>query len=197
MEFGTAGLRGKMQAGFGYMNCVTVIQAAQGIARYVLKSGYSGTRESGDVIGYDHRKNSALFARLTMGVFQNFGFKIRYFKQHVPTPFVPFAIRKYEAVCGIMITASHNPAEDNGMKVYWKNGCQIIPPIDQKIAGEIAKKFEPEIWDEQPVLSSSHECRDQVVTAYASQLRLILRNFVMDERILQHRVLYLFLTNTV
>jgi len=145
IAFGTAGLRATMNAGFSRMNSLTVIQASQGLAAYVLEQVPSSTNR-GVVIGRDARYNSEKFAKLTAAVFAAKGFKV-WFLDMVHTPLVPFAVSRLNAAVGVMVTASHNPAVDNGYKVYWLNGCQIIPPHDNGIARSIMENLEPITWD--------------------------------------------------
>ncbi|CAN6647392.1 phosphoribomutase [Trichomonascus vanleenenianus] len=145
IEFGTAGLRSRMEAGFSRMNAVTVLQASQGLAKYVEKTIQNGA-ERGVVIGHDHRHHSRHFAELAALAFVQLGFKV-YALGQVHTPMVPFAVDTLKASSGVMVTASHNPAIDNGYKVYWANGCQIIPPHDSKIAASIDANLEPWSWD--------------------------------------------------
>lgn len=123
-----------MDAGFSRMNELTIIQATQGLYAYLQKTG---NLDKGIVIGRDHRHNSEAFARLTAAVFLSKNVKVYYYAKLVHTPLVPFAVKKLGAACGIMITASHNPKNDNGYKVYWDNACQIIPPHDKGIAEAI------------------------------------------------------------
>ncbi|KAJ3106385.1 Phosphoglucomutase-3 [Phlyctochytrium planicorne] len=147
IKFGTAGLRASMEAGFACMNDLTVIQASQGLAAYVLDT-VPNAKSRGVVIGHDHRYNSLNFARLTAAVFLHFGYqKVYLYRKLVHTPMVPFALRHLKASCGVMVTASHNPKDDNGYKVYWENGCQIIPPHDSGIAKRIVEYQEPLVWD--------------------------------------------------
>ncbi|OMH78489.1 putative phosphoribomutase [Zancudomyces culisetae] len=146
LEFGTAGLRAKMEGGFSRMNCVTVILASQGLAEYVEKT-VKNAHERGVVVGNDHRHNSADFGKLTAAVFLKRGFKVYYLEGISMTPLVPFTVKYKEAACGIMITASHNPKDDNGYKVYWDNGAQIIPPHDSGIAACIGKCKDIDTWD--------------------------------------------------
>lgn len=137
LAFGTAGLRGPLQAGPLGMNRVLVAQAAGGLARY-LKARYPNPSV---VIGYDARKNSAQFARDTAEIMQGAGVNAYLFGQMVPTPVLAYAVRALPATAGVMVTASHNPPQDNGYKVYLGNqdaGAQIIPPADADIAAEIA-----------------------------------------------------------
>jgi phosphoglucomutase len=134
-----------MEAGFSRMNDVTVLQASQGLAKYVAKN-VKNSAERGVVVGHDHRFNSARFAELTALAFVQLGFKVYQFGL-IHTPLVPFAVDQLKAACGVMVTASHNPADDNGYKVYWENGCQIIPPHDSGISASIDENLQPWSWD--------------------------------------------------
>ncbi|KAF1945707.1 hypothetical protein EJ02DRAFT_451417 [Clathrospora elynae] len=154
IAFGTAGLRGPMQAGFSCMNSLTVIQASQGLAAYLLKTEHNVKRR-GVVIGRDARHNSEKFAKLTAAAFVAKGIKVWWYETPSHTPLVPFGVRELGAVAGIMITASHNPAKDNGYKVYWSNGCQIIPPHDSGIAKSILENLKPVTWDTSVVDTTS------------------------------------------
>ncbi|RNF18949.1 putative phosphomannomutase-like protein [Trypanosoma conorhini] len=144
MEFGTAGLRSKVGAGNSQMNSLTIIQTAQGLSTY-LRSTFTVDElaSKGVVIGFDGRYGSKRFAELSANVFLNAGIRTRLFGQVVPTPFVPFSIRLFGCVAGVMVTASHNPKEDNGYKVYWSNGAQIIPPHDKNISRAIMDNLAP------------------------------------------------------
>ncbi|XP_019858103.1 PREDICTED: phosphoglucomutase-2-like [Amphimedon queenslandica] len=144
MTFGTAGLRSKMGAGFSRMNDLTVIQTTQGLCKYLeLQFGKEACQERGVVIGYDARYNSHRFSRYVANVFINEGIKVYLFSRETPTPFTPFALRRYSCVAGVMVTASHNPKQDNGYKVYWTNGAQIIPPHDKGISQCIDDNLTP------------------------------------------------------
>lgn len=142
IEFGTAGLRARMQAGFSSMNTLTVLQASQGLAKYVLRT-VPEALDRGIVIGHDHRHNSETFAKVTALAFSQLGYKVYLYSRLVHTPLVPFGVDTLNAACGVMVTASHNPKDDNGYKVYWGNGCQIIPPHDVGIAEEMVKQRVP------------------------------------------------------
>ncbi|RHZ83008.1 hypothetical protein Glove_100g20 [Diversispora epigaea] len=154
ISFGTAGLRSSMQAGFSRMNDLTVIQTSQGLCMYLLDAIPSSPTR-GVVIGHDHRYNSERFAKLSAAVFLSKGIIVYYYRGLVHTPLVPYGVKKLKAACGIMITASHNPKQDNGYKVYWENACQIIPPHDKGIADAISNNLEPRIWDSELVNNSS------------------------------------------
>ncbi|KAI4751532.1 hypothetical protein E4T52_15376 [Aureobasidium sp. EXF-3400] len=145
IAFGTAGLRGRMEAGFSRMNSLTVIQASQGLAEYLLKTNLDA-KTQGVVIGRDARHNSDKFAKLVAAVFVAKAIPVKWLGQ-VHTPLVPYTVGHLGAAAGFMITASHNPAADNGYKVYWGNGCQIIPPHDAGIAASIDANLEPITWD--------------------------------------------------
>ncbi|GAB2968083.1 phospho-sugar mutase [Nocardioides montaniterrae] len=136
LEFGTAGLRGRLGAGPHRMNRVVVIRAAAGLAAYLLASG--GERGSSVVIGYDARHNSEVFARDTAEVMAGAGLRPLLLPRALPTPVLAFAIRSLGCVAGVMVTASHNPPQDNGYKVYLGDGTQIVPPADSDIAACIA-----------------------------------------------------------
>ncbi|XP_048244066.1 phosphoglucomutase-2-like isoform X2 [Haliotis rufescens] len=142
MEFGTAGLRARMGAGYSMMNDLTIIQATQGLVKYLIAS-VPDAKKNGLVVGYDARHNSQKWSELVATICINEGMLVYKFSEICPTPYVPYAVVHYGASCGVMITASHNPKEDNGYKVYWTNGAQIIPPIDKGIATSIREHLEP------------------------------------------------------
>ena len=130
LEFGTAGLRGELGAGPNRMNRVTVKRAAAGLAK-VLGPGRHV------VIGYDARHKSDVFARDTAAVLTGAGLHASLLPCPLPTPVLAFAVRHLDADAGVMVTASHNPPRDNGYKVYWGDGSQIVPPIDAEISAAI------------------------------------------------------------
>lgn len=135
LEFGTGGLRGVMGVGLNRMNRYTVMQATEGLARYIEKR--QETDASGVVIGFDSRNNSEAFAHAAAEVLAKHGIPVYLFREIVPTPVVSYALLQKKAVAAIILTASHNPPEYNGYKVYWKHGGQIIPPDDEMIIDEV------------------------------------------------------------
>lgn len=135
LEFGTGGMRGIMGAGINRMNRYTVRQATEGLARYIAK--HPDDAHTGVVIGYDSRHNSPEFAQAASEVLAAHRFRVYLFKSLAPTPLISFEVLRKKAIAGIMITASHNPSEYNGYKVYWKTGGQVIPPEDQGIIEEV------------------------------------------------------------
>lgn len=137
LQFGTAGLRGEMGPGPNRMNRVLVTQAAAGLAAYLLSREPSPSI----VIGYDGRANSEVFARDTAVIMAGAGVRTTLLPRHLPTPVLAFAVRHLDASAGVMVTASHNPARDNGYKVYLgglNHGSQIVSPADGEIAADIA-----------------------------------------------------------
>ncbi|KAJ1930337.1 hypothetical protein IWQ60_000358 [Tieghemiomyces parasiticus] len=178
IQFGTAGLRARMTAGFSRMNNLTVTQASQGLCRYALDT-VPGAADLGVVIGHDHRHHSQAFAECAATAFLNQGFKVYYHNALVHTPLVPYAVRHFGATCGVMVTASHNPKDDNGYKVYWSNACQIISPHDRGIAQAIANNQTP--WQDQPLtaqeLAAHPRCEfitDVVADAYFAQVKTLI-----------------------
>lgn len=134
LEFGTGGLRGVIGAGTNRMNIYTVGKATQGLANYIIKQGKS---TDGVAIAYDSRRMSPEFANVAAGVLNGNGIKTYVFDSLRPTPELSFAVRKLKCTAGIVITASHNPAEYNGYKVYWEDGAQITFPRDREIIEEV------------------------------------------------------------
>lgn len=173
MEFGTAGLRSALGAGFSKMNDLTVIQATQGLCKYLI-SQFEDIKERGVVIGHDARYGSHRFARLSAAIFLHAGIKVYLYSDIVCTPFVPFGVLKYKCVAGIMVTASHNPKEDNGYKVYYSNGAQIIPPHDKGISDCILANLEPlpTSWDEE-IHKSSALCIDPLAEVLSDYMESI------------------------
>lgn len=136
LEFGTGGLRGILGAGTNRMNIYTVRKATQGLANYILKEGEEAGNK-GVVIAYDSRRMSPEFADEAALVLSANGIKAYVFESLRPTPELSFAVRHLGAIAGIVVTASHNPPEYNGYKVYWEDGAQITSPKDVEIIDEV------------------------------------------------------------
>lgn len=136
LEFGTAGLRGVIGAGTNRMNIYTVRRATQGLANYIMQKGF---QSKGVAIAYDSRRMSPEFANEAALCLAANGIKAYIFESLRPTPELSYAVRKLGCIAGINITASHNPPEYNGYKVYWEDGAQITPPHDKGIMDEVLK----------------------------------------------------------
>ena len=134
LEFGTAGLRGVIGIGTNRMNIYTVTKATQGLANYIVKKG---VQEKGVAIAYDSRRMSKEFSDEAALTLNANGIKTYRFDSLRPTPELSFAVRELGCTAGIVITASHNPPEYNGYKVYWDDGAQIVEPIDKEIINEV------------------------------------------------------------
>jgi phosphomannomutase len=134
LQFGTAGLRGTLGPGPNRMNRVVVGQTAAALASYLLDHGLAGGKV---IIGFDARHKSEIFARDTAEIMSGAGFQTMITSGPVPTPLVPFGIRHFGCVAGVVVTASHNPPQDNGYKVYLGDGSQIVPPADAEISAWI------------------------------------------------------------
>ena len=167
LQFGTAGLRGRLQAGSMGMNRVLVAQAAGGLAEYL--KGYD--KEPSIVIGYDGRKNSDVFARDTAEIMAGAGIKAYLLPRKLPTPVLAYAIQYFDTTAGVMVTASHNPPEDNGYKVYLgkaNGGGQIVSPADKEIAALIDKVAIGNIKD-LPRSQNFTVLSDEIVDAYIAK----------------------------
>ena len=138
LEFGTGGLRGIMGVGTNRMNIYTVAMATQGLANYI-KMMYADMKQPQVAIAYDCRNNSKDFAQIAAEVLSANGIKVFLFSALRPTPELSFAIRELKCQSGIVVTASHNPKEYNGYKVYWEDGGQIVSPHDKNIIAEVQK----------------------------------------------------------
>ena len=136
LEFGTGGLRGVIGAGTNRMNIYTVRQATQGLANYII---HENGQDKGVAIAYDSRRMSPEFAKEAALCLNANGIRTYLFESLRPTPELSFAVRELGCIAGIVITASHNPREYNGYKVYWEDGAQITPPHDKNILAEVAK----------------------------------------------------------
>lgn len=123
----------------------------------------------------EHRLNFGRFAELTAAVFLNNNIKVYLYSKLCPTPFIPYGVLKYKCAVGVMVTASHNPKEDNGYKVYWGNGCQIIPPHDKGIQNSILENLQPEesSWDTSIVYKHTlfKDPLEEVMESYFSEIK--------------------------
>jgi len=169
LAFGTAGLRGALGAGSNRMNRVLVAQAAAGLAAYLRERADDGAAPS-VVIGYDGRRNSDVFARDSAEIFAGAGLRAILLPRLLPTPVLAFAVRHLGADAGVMVTASHNPPEDNGYKVYLggaHQGAQIVSPSDAEIAAHIERVATTERVPLLPRSTGYETAPESVVEAYA------------------------------
>lgn len=169
LAFGTAGLRGALGAGSNRMNRVLVAQAAAGLAAYLRERADDGAAPS-VVIGYDGRRNSDVFARDSAEIFAGAGLCAILLPRLLPTPVLAFAVRHLGADAGVMVTASHNPPEDNGYKVYLggaHQGAQIVSPSDAEIAAHIERVATTERVPLLPRSTGYETAPESVVEAYA------------------------------
>jgi phosphoglucomutase len=135
LDFGTGGLRGVMGVGTNRINKYTIGAATQGLANYIKKQ--FPYQQSAVAIAYDSRNNSSFFAQTAADVLSANGIVVHLFSELRPTPLLSFAVRELKCQAGIVITASHNPSEYNGYKVYWEDGAQVLPPNDSGIITEV------------------------------------------------------------
>ena len=166
LHFGTAGLRGPLGPGPNRMNRVVVLQSAAGLARYLTEHF---APECSVVIGYDARHNSDVFAHDTASIMQGAGVRAFVLPRPLPTPVLAFAIRHLGASAGVMVTASHNPPQDNGYKVYLEDGCQIVPPVDEQIAAMIDSVASSMRVDELPRNDGWQALDESIVHSYAER----------------------------
>ncbi len=148
LEFGTAGMRGVIGAGCNRMNIYTVAKATEGFANYICDAGEKA-KQDGIVIAHDNRRMSREFAEVTAGVLAYHGIKAYLFEDLRTTPELSFSVRYLGCFGGVVITASHNPPEYNGYKLYDENGCQLIPVLADKVteyvnavADELSVKYQ-------------------------------------------------------
>jgi len=174
LAFGTAGLRGEIAAGPNRMNRVLVSQGAAGLAAYLLERATDATAPS-VVVGYDGRRNSQAFARDVAEVMAGAGVRAILLPRLLPTPVLAFAVRHLATSAGVMITASHNPPNDNGMKVYLGGedaGSQIVAPADAEIAAHISRVAEGTTVPELP-RGAFETAPESVVDAYVAETAAI------------------------
>ncbi|KAL4710591.1 hypothetical protein ACJJTC_003227 [Scirpophaga incertulas] len=184
-KFGTAGLRGRMTAGYNCMNDVVYCQTGQGLCSYLRKVCSQEQLHNGVVIGFDGRHNSRRFAELTAKVFTSSSIPVHIFSMVCPTPLVSFATILYHAAAGIMVTASHNPKEDNGYKVYWGNGSQIITPHDDNVLEEILHCLDiaDDHWNITDIRSHPlvKDCQVEVTNKYMEYVKSTLSEEVLNK----------------
>ncbi len=152
LEFGTAGMRGLIGYGTNMMNIYTVARATKGLAEYIKSLGTTAI-DKGVVISYDTRRNSLVFAKKTAGVLLSYGIKVYLYENPRPVPMLSFAVRKFKAIAGVMITASHNPKEYNGYKVYGEDGAQMAIEDTEKVVNFIEKVEDYFSIEEKPVIN--------------------------------------------
>jgi phosphomannomutase len=162
LQFGTAGLRGALGPGPNRMNRVVVGQAAAGLATHLLDNGLAGGEV---IIGHDARHKSDVFARDSAEIFAGAGFEALLVPVPTPTPVVAYGIGHFGCVAGVVVTASHNPPQDNGYKVYLGDGSQIVPPADAEIAARIEDVTRHDLAD-LPRSDAYTEIGDELVEAY-------------------------------
>ncbi|WP_243077004.1 phospho-sugar mutase [Microbacterium sp. SS28] len=170
LAFGTAGLRGRLGAGSNRMNRVLVAQAAAGLAAYVRERA-GADAEPTVVIGYDGRRNSDVFARDSAEIFAGAGIRALLLPRLLPTPVLAFAVRHLGADAGVMVTASHNPPNDNGYKVYLggaEDGAQIVPPADADIAARIQRVADEADAPAIPRSAGYETAPESVIDAYVA-----------------------------
>ena len=172
LDFGTGGLRGIMGVGTNRINKYTIGIATQGLANYIKKQFPNQTSKV--AIAYDSRNQSSFFARVTADVLSANGIEVHLFSELRPTPLLSFAVRELGCQSGVVITASHNPKEYNGYKVYWEDGAQVLPPHDKGIIQEVrAVKGVTDVkWEANASLI--HAISDDVENAYLQKLNDII-----------------------
>jgi phosphomannomutase len=163
LQFGTAGLRGALGGGPNRMNLAVVRAATLGLARFLADHGRA---DGGVVVGYDHRHGSERFARDAAGILAAAGIPVQLADRAWPTPVTAYAVRHFAAAAGVMVTASHNPAPDNGYKVYDDTGSQIIPPTDTEIAAHIATAGSANAIPSEPSSPRITSIGDEALDAY-------------------------------
>nr|WP_206686538.1 phospho-sugar mutase [Microbacterium invictum] len=174
LAFGTAGLRGRLGAGSNRMNRVLIGQAAAGLAAYVRSHSTDATPTV--VIGYDGRRNSDVFARDSAEIFAGAGLRAVLLPRLLPTPVLAFAVRHLGAAAGVMVTASHNPPDDNGYKVYLggpDGGSQIVSPADAEIAAQIQRVADAGDLAAVPRSDAFELAGEEIVDAYVAATALV------------------------
>lgn len=193
LEFGTAGLRGIIGAGTNRMNKYTVTQATQGLANYINKNNKDN---KGVAIAYDSRNMSQEFSKWAALCLNANGIKTYRFESLRPTPELSFAVRELNCIAGIVITASHNPAEYNGYKVYWEDGAQITAPVDKEIMDEVKNVTDFSIIknieeDEAKRIGLYNEIGKEIDDRYIEELKkLVLNNDIIKNVQKELKIVY-------
>lgn len=171
LAFGTGGLRGVMGVGTNRLNEYTIAAATQGLANYINKE--SSKEPHCVLIGHDSRNNSAFFSEVAAKVFAANNIRVYMYKEMRPVPMVSFGCRHKKCIAAIMITASHNPPEYNGYKVYWQDGAQVLPPHDEGIIKEVYNINDLNQIKSLPDLNSNliHKIEDNLDRAYLDTVR--------------------------
>lgn len=182
LEFGTGGLRGIMGAGSNCMNKYTVGMATQGLCNYLLKS-FPG-KQIKAAIAHDSRNNSPYFAQIVADIFSANGIEAYMFNELRPTPLLSYAVRQLHCDSGVVITASHNPKEYNGYKVYWNDGAQVVAPHDKNIITEVNAVTSFDQVKFTGVPSRIHIIGDDLLNSYYQDVKNLIPN---KEAIQEHR----------
>lgn len=182
IEFGTAGMRGIMGPGSNRINYFTIQKAAYAFAIY-LRETFPNQLHRGVVIGHDNRKHAETFTSLTALILRQCGIDAYTFKELVPTPLLSYAVRSLNAIGGVMLTASHNPKEHNGFKVYDEFGCQLVPHKIEKVICHL-KTLPQEIHVKIPTLSPQGQLKrvpEQIEEKYLTEIQKLSLNPQLDK----------------
>ncbi len=187
LDFGTGGLRGVIGAGLNRMNVYTVGAAAQGLANYIKRQG-EPAMAAGVAIAYDCRRMSPEFALRTALVMSGNGINAFLFPQLRPTPTLSFAVRHFGCIAGVVVTASHNPPEYNGFKVYWRDGAQVVPPHDRGIIEEVRKVggFANVNADDERTARANRRLKDIGPEVDAAYLQVVTDDCLIPDLIREH-----------
>jgi len=177
MQFGTAGLRSTMAAGISKMNVYTVAHTTRGLADLILQTN---AQDRGVAVAYDSRNNSQLFAKTAARVLAAYGIKVYFFESIRPTPELSFAVRHYGCIAGINITASHNPKEYSGYKVYWEDGAQLPPEHAKTVSDAVAKA---DIFDDVEFADFDQAVADGIINIIGKETDEAYIRAVLDCRI--------------
>jgi phosphoglucomutase len=188
LEFGTGGLRGIMGVGTNRVNIYTVAMATQGLSNYLIKN-FPGKKLSA-AIAYDCRNNGQLFAQKTAEVFAANGIKVYLFDSLRPTPELSFAIRHFACQTGVVVTASHNPKEYNGYKVYWEDGAQIIAPHDKNIIAEVRKISSISDVKQKASEGMIHSIGNEVDAVYLNRLETVVKGKEYISKVADMKIVY-------